>query len=205
MSLADLWLRLIMSAESHSCFESTARHQQLLETSVRWLLQASHLVASLPDQVYCEAPPGFPAHRVSAHLRHILEFYECLLDGLESGRVDYDARKRNVDLESSRVCALDVLLTLVERLRVNVALRDDVDLLVRMEDAPSTEAADCYLRSSACRELQVLSSHTIHHFALIAMTLVAHGRRVDPDFGVAPSTLRHREQVRKAASSAEAA
>jgi len=48
--------------------------------------------------------------------------------------------------------------------------------------------------------LQVLSSHTVHHFALIAMTLRLHGVEMEPGFGMAPSTLRY-----LAAKSAEAA
>jgi hypothetical protein len=56
------------------------------------------------------------------------------------------------------------------------------------------------MESSLSRELQVLSSHTIHHFALIAVTLRAHGVQMDADFGMAPSTLRH-----LAAKTAEAA
>jgi hypothetical protein len=47
------------------------------------------------------------------------------------------------------------------------------------------------MESSISRELQVLSSHTIHHFALIAITLRMHGVEMDPDFGMAPSTLRY--------------
>jgi hypothetical protein len=195
-----------MSADLTLSKEGSEQRQNLLiETNVRWLLQASHLVASLPDHVFSEPPPGFPAHRVSAHLRHILEFYECLLEGLETGRVDYDARRRNPNIEASRVYALDVLLGLVERLRAVEVTNADTALLVCMEDSTATGRDDCLLQSSVGRELQVLSSHTIHHFALIAMTLVAHGFPVDADFGVAPSTLRHREQIRKAAISAEAA
>jgi hypothetical protein len=38
----------------------------------------------------------------------------------------------------------------------------------------------------------MLCSHAVHHFALIAMILRAHGIDVDPKFGVAPSTLRDR-------------
>jgi hypothetical protein len=50
---------------------------------------------------------------------------------------------------------------------------------------------DVYLISSIGRELQALSSHTIHHFALIAITLRLHGFDVDQDFGMSPSTLRY--------------
>src|SRR5437588_542470 len=50
---------------------------------------------------------------------------------------------------------------------------------------------DCFMESSISRELQALSSHTVHHFALIAMTLRMHGVETDADFGMAPSTLRY--------------
>jgi hypothetical protein len=60
-----------------------------------------------------------------------------------------------------------------------------------MEDAGSHGVRECFMESSISRELQFLSSHAVHHFALIAMTLRAEGVPMDPDFGMAPSTLRH--------------
>ena len=66
-------------------------------------------------------------------------------------------------------------------------LGKDTELAVRMENAET----DVWLASSIGRELQALSSHTIHHFALIAVTLRLHGIVVDPDFGMSPSTLRY--------------
>jgi hypothetical protein len=41
------------------------------------------------------------------------------------------------------------------------------------------------------RELQFLQSHTVHHYAVIHLMLLQQGIRPDPEFGVAPSTLRH--------------
>jgi hypothetical protein len=69
-----------------------------------------------------------------------------------------------------------------------------------MEDATDTGLADPFLMSSVGRELQTLSSHTIHHFALIGMTLLAHGVAVDPDFGMAPSTLRYKQSMKAEAA-----
>ncbi|MFT5050292.1 MAG: hypothetical protein ACI8QZ_001693 [Chlamydiales bacterium] len=40
-------------------------------------------------------------------------------------------------------------------------------------------------------------SHTVHHFALIAVILRLDGRSVRARFGVTPSTLRHREATRE--------
>jgi hypothetical protein len=60
-----------------------------------------------------------------------------------------------------------------------------------MEDADSKAVCEGFMESSISRELQVLSSHTVHHFALIAITLRVHGVEIDSDFGMAPSTLRY--------------
>ena len=75
----------------------------------------------------------------------------------------------------------------------------DAALTVRMEDAPEGCPA-AWMPSSVARELQAVRSHTIHHFALIAMTLRAWGIEVDSTFGVAPSTLRYREPKAQAAA-----
>jgi hypothetical protein len=66
-------------------------------------------------------------------------------------------------------------------------------LRVVAEDAPEYS-----MWSTACRELQALRSHTIHHFAVIAMALHAWGIAADPDFGVAPSTLAARATAKAA-------
>ncbi|NIP97468.1 MAG: hypothetical protein GWO24_30170, partial [Akkermansiaceae bacterium] len=45
------------------------------------------------------------------------------------------------------------------------------------------------------RELQFLVSHTVHHFAMIGGICRALGVALEDDFGVAPSTIRHRVQL----------
>jgi hypothetical protein len=164
----------------------------------QWLQQALRLLTVLTDDAYRRSPAGFYPHRVGGHLRHILEFYECFLDGLESHCIDYDARKRNVVIENSRAIATDTIRSVIQRLQDNEVLRADSILRVRMEDCDHEALDHGFLTSSAARELQVLSSHTIHHFALIGMTLTALGLPVDPGFGVAPSTLRYRARVEAA-------
>jgi hypothetical protein len=55
-----------------------------------------------------------------------------------------------------------------------------------------------WTHSSARRELQFLLSHTVHHYALIAMICRQYGVGVEEDFGVAPSTLKYRRQMAQA-------
>ena len=60
-------------------------------------------------------------------------------------------------------------------------------------EAGSAEAYD-WTASTVGRELAYLLSHTIHHYALIRLLAYDHGVRLDAEFGVAPSTLKHRDQ-----------
>ena len=172
--------------------------------NLRWLRQALELVESIDDQTYRGSPPALAPHRVAGHMRHIIEFYECFLAGLDLSQVDYDARRRDFTIESSREVAAARIQMLMRRLEFDPALRGDGVIFVRMEDASAIGVPEPCLLTSIGRELQALSSHTIHHFALIAMTLTALGHRVAPGFGMAPSTLRHQEEMRRRETSVAA-
>jgi hypothetical protein len=158
----------------------------LIDANVRFLRQVLQLLEQIDERTYVEPPPSLARHRVGGHLRHILEFYECFLDGIATGDVDYDARRRDASIEASRRMAMAKTRTIIDRLENTPHLHADRVLLIRIEEAPNA-----FVASSTKRELHMLSSHTIHHFALIAVTLAAHGVSVDPDFGMAPSTLRY--------------
>jgi hypothetical protein len=185
--------------------EVRQRQNALIEINITWLLQALELLGRIDHQAFVDSPRGLEPHRVSSHLRHILEFYECFLDGLEKSHIDYDARRRDESIERSRSAAAGRILTVIERLKAAQQVQGDSIIWVRVEDADTQLLRDPFMTSSVSRELQVLSSHTIHHFALIAMTLRAHGIPVDNDFGMAPSTLRHQARIQAGTAAAEAA
>jgi hypothetical protein len=161
--------------------------KELVQVNIGWLRQALTLMDQMDDETYSTSPPGLAPHRVGSHLRHVLEFYQCFLDGLATSRIDYDARKRDESIERRRQSAMTNVRSIVSRLEEVSSFEGDWELAVRMENADE----DVYLISSVGRELQALSSHTIHHFALIAITLRLHGFDVDQDFGMSPSTLRY--------------
>jgi hypothetical protein len=175
------------------------RRNVLIETNVRWLCQALALLERIDDAAFAASPVGMDPHRAGAHLRHVVEFYQAFLEGVDSYHIDYDARRRNVDIERSRDAASVAIGTVIRELRTCPALRFNAIVWVRMEDAPASATHEPFMESSIDRELQVLSSHTIHHFALIAMTLRLHGVEMPPDFGMAPSTLRYQATRAEAA------
>jgi hypothetical protein len=167
------------------------RQSWLIHINIQWLRQAATLVESLSDTEYLAAPQTFAPQAVGGHLRHVLEFWECFLTGLGSAHIDYDARRRDLAVERSRPAAFERIESIIARLETEPALRGDSVIWVRVEDSAGTGVPEPFLISSVGRELQVLSSHTVHHFALIAMLLRALGVSIDRNFGMAPSTLRY--------------
>jgi len=155
----------------------------LLQANLVLLAQGLTLLEGLDPELYARI--AVPPHRAGGHMRHILEFYQCFLTGAAAGRIDYDERRRDCRLESDPAAAIAQIRELSARL---ASLQSDDLLLVRAEDSSS---GDAWMYSSVCRELQVLRSHTIHHYALMSLTLKALGLEIDPEFGMAPSTLRY--------------
>ena len=165
----------------------TTTISELIDSNVELLEQGFRAIDDLDDDLFARTVPGLPSLRVGAHLRHVLEFYECFLEGLPLGAINYEQRRRDARVETSRMAALTKTLSIVRRLQDVVRHQDAVTVVP--EDAPNGEP----IGSTVARELQVLSGHTTHHFALIAVTLQLFGIPVPASFGVARSTLRYRE------------
>jgi hypothetical protein len=180
------------------CSGSMNRLNVLIEMNIRWLRQALCLLDRLDDRAFATSPAGMAPHRAGGQLRHVIEFYRAFLGGLESSHIDYDARPRDVVIERSRAAAKAALFSIVNAFETAATLRSERIIWVRMEDAPAAVDRP-FMESSVSRELQFLSSHTIHHFALIAMTLRLHGVETDPEFGMAPSTLTYLSRTAEAA------
>ena len=161
-----------------------------VERNVALLRQGRSLVLDLPDDAYREMRPGSTAESVGGHMRHVLDFYACFVHGLPAGRIDYDARLRDGRVEQDRRHAAAVVDERCVELSRVAAIAASQSLVVRC-DADPGESDDGFATSTAGRELQILLSHTVHHYALMASLLRQWQIDVPPDFGVAPATLAH--------------
>ena len=176
--------------------DSTQPTRSLADDSIAFLRQGIELLRVLSDDQYNASMPPVYASSVGAHIRHILDHFNCLLDGVEDGNVDYDGRERNPLIETQRVAAIEALQTAVGRIRTLSDQPCDLALRVKM-DCGGPQDADIWSLSSLARELQFLTSHTIHHYALVAAILDHAGYRVPTGFGISPSTLNY-ERLRQA-------
>lgn len=156
------------------------------------IAQGVHLLGRLSADVFTASSPSTLGASIGGHLRHNLDHYACFLRGLSSGRIDYDDRERAADIETNPEAAIGALRRAAAQLG---ELRDDIldrSLEVRMDTGEGDERP--WTISSVRRELQFLLSHTVHHYALVAMVCRLYGQAVDDEFGVAPSTLKHRRR-----------
>lgn len=156
--------------------------------NVHFLRQAETLCVLLGEDAYAAQDGG--RSPIGAHLRHVVDYYNCFFNGLEAGRIDYDARQRDPALEVDPVHAAAVVRGLIERFEALGGDRER-EILVKVDTRGDEELV--WSRSTLARELQFLVSHTVHHYALISLMMRHRGLEPDPGFGVAPSTLDYRK------------
>lgn len=177
-------------------FWKAHRHlSHMLRSSARdnidLLQQGIALLDSVTPDQYSTAIAICFGSSMGGHFRHVVEHYEAFLRGLETGHVDYEARPRDLTVEGDAGVARARLASLVTALE-HVSVAPNRSLRVKVETAPP-ETAEPWIDSSLLRELEMLLGHTVHHYALIAITCRLLGYEPTPDFGMAPSTLRYRQ------------
>lgn len=134
------------------------------------------------------------SHRsIGEHMRHCLEHFQLFLHGLGVGCIDYDARRRDVDVETSPTRFLDAMAEVISRLKSLDGVPLDTELTVRMQVAPDCKKSD--VKSTLGRELAFLSSHAIHHIAVVTLLAEAIGISLPEGYGVAYSTSAHRASL----------
>ncbi|MDI4636797.1 MULTISPECIES: DinB family protein [Halomonadaceae] len=163
----------------------------LLEETIDTLQQLETFVSTLPAGCY-NAPHGADArHSIGKHIRHILDHYEALLAArldTMAVAIDYEHRRRDPDLERHPEVALEHLHHLRERL---TRLEQHDTAAYRQHLTYRAGDHTLSLSTSLERELAFLTSHAIHHMAIIALLADTQGIEVSETFGVHPSTQRH--------------
>lgn len=153
------------------------------------------LISNIENAEYKQKIKCLTNSSIGQHIRHILEFYNCLLDGKISARINYDNRPRNIEIETDKFVSILIINEIIEKLQL---INEDCDLKIEINLSDKTRNKSD-LNTSLFRELAYCLEHSIHHQALIKVALIemklAH--KIDKYFGVAPSTIRHRNTLDK--------
>lgn len=165
------------------------------------LRQGECLLEAIDDQTYNRGVPAAFDASIGGHYRHSLEHFEALLPNgaVATAEVDYDARKRDAQVEKDRSHALERTRSLAREFEANV----DTDTLaspVNVRCKVSYIENDSPLVASTLgREAMYAVVHAIHHYALISLMCRLMQVRLPAGFGIAPSTAKHRAEQANAA------
>lgn len=162
----------------------------LKQLNVETLLRLKSVVAQIDQRLYTHINTKGRAS-VGQHVRHTLEFYQCLFNATDT--VNYDERKRDILIESSAAHAsliIDRLVTQINGLSADFPLRT-------LAGMPSASLKTLCVNSSLLRELLYVLEHAIHHMALIRILIKDEKAdfELEESFGVAYSTLAYRSQI----------
>jgi len=155
------------------------------------LLQGLSLLGELNDERFAAVAPAPYDASIGEHYRHLLDHFICLEAGVLSGEIDYDNRSRDPRLETDLRFARATTERLIRTFR---DFRFDVlteHCTVRYSVGYGS-AAPVRLLSVVARELAFCIGHAVHHYAIVRLLCDSVGVGVVPEFGVAPSTLKHR-------------
>jgi hypothetical protein len=156
------------------------------------LQEIRQLIAAMREEQYKYESKLLSGATVGQHVRHILEFYLCLINGQEKGMVNYDKRERNPELEINPAFAIFIIENICSKID---SLADKSNILLE-GIFPSAGGVVESITTSVNRELVYCLEHSIHHQALIKIALIE--QRIDDlihqNFGVAPGTIMYRER-----------
>ncbi|MBT8254825.1 MAG: hypothetical protein HKN00_06525 [Flavobacteriaceae bacterium] len=122
---------------------------------------------------------------IGSHIRHILDFYNCIFRGLDQNLVDLTKRDRSSLIEEQCALALEEVDSVIEQLKkLN---HEDSHGMISVRDDLGQGLIEIKYTLGAL--LAQANSHTIHHYAIINYMLDRIGISLtDKTFGYNPST-----------------
>ena len=156
------------------------------------LSELKNIIRVLTDEQYTCKTNILSDATIGQHIRHILEFYICLIEGIQIQKINYDNRTRNMNIESSVNYALSIIHQIENEL-----IDLNKNAVIKLNGNYSAEENKIIAVSTTVeRELIYCLEHSIHHQALIKIGLMYHGLHhlLPENFGVAPATIRYKKQ-----------
>lgn len=169
-------------------------NHELLQSVVETLRQGEALLAEINDEHYTRKIPVAFNASIGGHYRHCLDHFRGLLDAAGAGDLNYDQRERGTLVETDRFAALNATRELragYEHLNLCLLSRQ---LAVTCKTSYSASGSQ-NSPSTVGREIMYAVAHAVHHYALIGVMGGILGMPLPAGFGVAPSTLKHQQEV----------
>lgn len=195
--------REIRTGKRHYCKVSFQKHDfkvslvitpsmNLSKACTNTLSQLADLIHQIDEVDFVKPSQALGNSTIGQHLRHTLEFFICFENGFESGLINYDKRAHDKLIESDKFIALSSINRIVDFVSnlKEKSLKLEVGYDLHSEDYVSID-------TTATRELVYNIEHAVHHMAIMKIGIreVASYISLPDDFGIAASTIRHKEKT----------
>lgn len=163
----------------------------ITQANTEILNQLQNVVMSLKNEEYGRQTTVLSNGTIGKHVRHILEFYECLRKGIPANLIDYDARERNLLLETD----VDYTHLMIEDIKHWLSfIQEDKKLVLSVCFSTNSEEK-IEVETTWFRELAYNIEHAIHHMAIIKIAMDIEFKHISlpENFGVAYSTVKYQQ------------
>ena len=156
----------------------------IIESSLQTLKKSKTLLDNLTDNLLSDSSVSPYHSSVGAHVRHILDFYDCIFNINSNNEIDLTARRRHRAVELECSCAIQYLDLIIDKL-INFDL-DMADSVLVTDDLGLGKVEMVYSYGALFSQA---NSHAIHHYAIINYILEGLNISInDSDFGYNPTT-----------------
>lgn len=166
---------------------------QLTNACIAILNQLEDIVTRISEEDFSKPSSALSNSTIGQHLRHTLEFFICLESGFEKGVVNYDKRAHDKLIESDKFIALSA----IQKIKDFVVIQKK-DQPLQLEVGYDRDSENWVtIETNYMRELTYNIEHAVHHMAImkIGVREVASYITLPFDFGIAVSTIRHKEAI----------
>jgi len=144
----------------------------------------------LTNQQYCRNIDTLSGASIGQHVRHIVEMFICLQDGYTAGIVNYENRKRDITIETSKETAIDTMN------KINATLLNENKLMVLEAGFDENSDALNNIPTNYFREIAYNLEHAIHHMALIKIGIKEVSEiKLPYGYGMASSTIKYKKEA----------
>jgi hypothetical protein len=152
-------------------------------------VQMTGSLSQLSPPQYSQSCTTLFNNTIGQHVRHIIELFQCLENGYESGIVNYEKRKRDTLIETDKELASGLLVA------IHHGLNKPNKSLTLEASYDEHVTGSIAIETNYFREVAYNLEHTIHHMALIRVGITEITNiQLPEDFGVASSTIKYRKQ-----------
>lgn len=160
------------------------------------LEQGIELLTSLTEKQYKHQHNQAFNASIGEHYRHLLEHFTLLLTSYPTGELNYDKRPRNPKIESDLNSAFQFTKNNIEQWQKLTINHYEIPLKIQGKNSIKIKESQ-EVNSTLGREMSYAIAHAHHHYAIINIMCNLLEQSTNQNFGIAPSTLAHQQEIQE--------